>query len=76
MKIKTLALMVCVLMFTARLSSAESPEKPVNNVKTANHAFVSGERLTYVVSWSKILKAGTASMEVKEEKTAEVSSTS
>lgn len=63
--------MACVLMFTASLSFAESPEKPANNVKTANHAFVSGERLTYVVSWSKILKAGTASMEVKEEKTAE-----
>ncbi len=41
------------------------------NVKTVNHAFFSGEKLTYVVSWSSVLKAGTAVMEVKEEKTPE-----
>lgn len=36
-----------------------------------NSAFSAGERLTYKISWSKILKAGTAVMEVREDRSAE-----
>ena len=71
MRMRTSVLFVCALVFIARLSAAEAPLQKLNNVKTANHAFISGEKLTYVISWSKILKAGTAVMEVKEEKTPE-----
>lgn len=50
---------------------AESPEKHGNNIKTINQAFHSGEKLTYSISWSKILQAGVAVMEVRAETTTE-----
>jgi hypothetical protein len=71
MRIKALAFFACASCFIAHLSGAEASQQPLKNVKTANHAFFSGEKLTYVISWSNVLKAGTAVMEVKEEKTPE-----
>ncbi len=59
------------MLVFASAALAEPVSKTGNNTKTANHAFQSGEKLTYIVSWSKVLKAGTADMEVKEEKTPE-----
>ena len=35
-----------------------------NNIRTVNHAFTAGEKLTYSVSWSDVLQAGIAVMEV------------
>jgi hypothetical protein len=71
MRIRTLVLFVFASVFIASLSAAEAPLQTLNNVKTANHAFFSGEKLTYVISWSSVVKAGTAVMEVKEERTPE-----
>lgn len=64
---KTFILFVSSVLVFASAAFAEPVGKTGNNTKTANHAFQSGEKLTYVVSWSKILKAGVAVMEVKEE---------
>lgn len=48
---------------------AEKDQSSLHNAKTVNRAFKSGERLQYFVSWSKIIKAGVATMEVKRETT-------
>jgi hypothetical protein len=67
---------VCVRPLSAELS-AEAPAQPVvqssvqpsvqppNASKIENHAFTPGEKLTYAVSWSNIVDAGIAVMEVK-----------
>lgn len=47
---------------SAAESLASSPAKP-------HYPFNSGERLTYSISWSKMISAGIAVMEVKKEKT-------
>ncbi len=70
MKIALFLVSSLALVFVSPVSG-EPASKPGNNIKTKNHAFQSGEKLTYIVSWSKILKAGTVTMEVKEEKTPE-----
>jgi len=44
-------------------------------VKTAKRAFAPGEKLTYTVSWSSIIDAGIAVMEVKEGSTTDGRST-
>ncbi len=61
----------CVLIFYTSALSAELPKKAVhhNNTRTVNNAFVSGEKMTYSVSWSKILQAGIAVMEVRNGET-------
>lgn len=61
---------LCAVMLFAHLATADpdTGQKPIHNTPTVNHSFSVGERLTYVVSWSNILDAGTAVMEVKEEK--------
>lgn len=64
---KRLYLCVGLLPFLAFYSlSAESNKK-----YSANHIFHAGERLTYSISWSKVLEAGVAVMEIKEEISAE-----
>jgi hypothetical protein len=68
---KTSIFFVSLMLVFVSAAFSEPAGKPANNIKTKNHAFQSGEKLTYIVSWSKILKAGTATMEVKEEKTPE-----
>ncbi len=68
--VKKVLPLLCALLFLAQQALAESdPEKkPIHNVVTANHAFSAGERLTYLISWSEIIDAGTAVLEVREEK--------
>src|SRR5512147_1246735 len=62
----------CVLFLITPAAMAGSSQKPsYNNVKTVNRSFFPGEKLTYEISWSKIVKAGIAVMEVHEAKTAE-----
>jgi hypothetical protein len=65
-----------LFFFLAALSCPQVPyaeplQHPQNNVKTFNHAFAPGEKLTYSISWSKFLQAGVAVMEVKEELTSD-----
>ena len=62
---------LCALSLFGRLATADpdlAPKTVHNNTATVNHAFSVGERLTYLISWSNILDAGTAVLEVKEEK--------
>jgi hypothetical protein len=42
-----------------------------NNIKTVNNAFAAGEKLTYSISWSDVLEAGVAVLEVKDDTTTE-----
>ncbi len=56
---------MCVLLLSTRNIQAEGGP----NTKTVNHAFKAGEKLTYTITWSDIVQAGTAVMEVNEEET-------
>ncbi len=72
MKLKTAIIILCILgtgAFSALSVHAEPSELPHNNGKPVNNAFVSGEKLTYSISWSKVVQAGIAVMEVKEDRT-------
>ena len=67
MQILTLA---AALIFTLHFASdqvlaAERADKPGANVRLPFHP---GEKLTYVVSWSNIISAGSAVLEVRKEK--------
>jgi hypothetical protein len=53
-------------MFVPRVFSAE--ERKTIAISSRIRAFTPGETLTYEISWSKIVTAGTAVMEVKEER--------
>jgi uncharacterized protein DUF3108 len=68
--VKKVLPLLCALLFLAQQATAdpEPGQKPIHNVATVNHAFSAGERLTYLISWSDIIDAGTAVMEVREEK--------
>ena len=57
------------LAFCALFAAADPGPKVHNNIKTANHAYGPGEKLTYSISWSKVLEAGIAEMEVREGRT-------
>ena len=62
---------LCALSLFGRLATADpdlAPKTVHNNTATVNQAFSVGERLTYLISWSNILDAGTAVLEVREEK--------
>ncbi len=71
---KKVLLFLCVMFYFVQLAPAE-PDKGQklvsNNIATVNHAFSAGERLTYLISWSNIIDAGKATMEVREEKQAD-----
>jgi hypothetical protein len=57
---------LCVLLMLAPSVSAEQPGIPVhNNIKTVNRAFAPGEKLTFSITWSNIVRAGIAVMEVR-----------
>jgi Protein of unknown function (DUF3108) len=59
----------CVLLVLSRISWADPGQRAEQNtVKTENHAFSVGEKLTYSISWSSVIEAGIATMEVKEGK--------
>jgi len=62
----------CVFSFliTSAVLAGPSQKPAFNNIKTVNRSFSPGEKLTYEISWSKIVRAGIAVMEVREGKTA------
>ena len=68
--VKKVLPILCALLFVAQQTPAgpDPAQKPIHNVVTVNHAFSAGERLTYLISWSNIIDAGTAVLEVREEK--------
>jgi hypothetical protein len=68
--VKKVLPLLCALLFFAQQTPADPDptQKPIHNVVTVNHAFSAGERLTYLISWSNIIDAGTAVLEVREEK--------
>lgn len=57
----------CLLSFITP-ASADAGRKPVPPVLDAHLPFKPGETLTYEISWSNLINAGTAVMEVTEEK--------
>lgn len=59
---------VCCLFFAAPSSAAADPDAPH---ASRGRAFEHGERLTYSISWSNMVKAGTAVMEVVRERSAD-----
>jgi hypothetical protein len=63
---RTAALTACLWFIAFAAAATEPVSLPQNNVKTVNDAFAPGEKLTYSVSWSSIIEAGVAVMEVKE----------
>ncbi len=64
-------LFVCIVLSCIQIASASSSQHLSKKDKTLNHAFARGEKLTYVISWSKIIDAGIAVMEVKNTTTAD-----
>jgi len=52
-------------------ASGDAGQKQIQPVPAANLPFKPGEKLTYDISWSNIIHAGTAVMEVREEKKAD-----
>jgi hypothetical protein len=60
----------CLLIVSTVLSSSTvfSVEPPAASSARLHYPFNPGERLSYSISWSKMLSAGTAVMEVKKEK--------
>ena len=69
MQIKKILIMVCSAVLIGGMATGEKAQTTVHNIKTVNRAFGPGEKLTYEISWSKILDAGVAIMEVKESRT-------
>ncbi len=64
------AIMACAAAFSSALPAWTEPlPLPSDNIQTVNHAFALGEKLTYNISWSTIIDAGVAVMEVKAGKT-------
>ena len=71
MQVKKVLLIICSAVLFIQTASAEPAQQAANNIKTVNHAFGPGEKLTYDVSWSNILRAGIAVMDIKEGRTNE-----
>jgi uncharacterized protein DUF3108 len=69
MRVKAACIMAGALLCTVLFAGADPGPKVHNNIKTVNHAFGPGEKLTYSISWSKVLEAGIAEMEVREGRT-------
>lgn len=63
--ISGLILLSCVVLCSAHGASAEPLQQAQKRIKTVSRAFSPGEKLTYSISWSKIVDAGIAVMEVK-----------
>lgn len=67
---RVLFFIICIIFASvsgARVMGADSA--PPNAVQTCANAFVPAEKLTYSISWSNIVRAGIAVMEVKEGQT-------
>jgi len=71
MELKKTLTILCLAALCAFMTAAAPSPVTHNNVKTVNHAFGPGEKLTYNISWSNIVDAGIAVMEVREGKTAD-----
>ncbi len=56
---------------TVHSASGDAGQKQIQPDPAANLPFKPGEKLTYDISWSNIIHAGTAVMEVREEKKAD-----
>jgi hypothetical protein len=69
MRLKVTIAVLCALALAAPAAGAEPSHKTHNNIKTVNRSFAPGEKLTYSISWSNIVQAGVAVLEVREEKT-------
>ncbi len=69
MLLKTAVAAVCAAAICTVNAGADPTLKTFNNIKTVNHAFRPGEKLTYSISWSNVVQAGIAVMEVKAGKT-------
>jgi len=67
-ELKRAAVIACTLALSIQVVLADPSQHTANNVKTINTAFLPGEKLTYSVSWSKVLQAGIAVMEVRNGK--------
>jgi hypothetical protein len=65
--LKPLVVIVLLLIPAGAVPADAGPKHPT--VALHELPFSSGERLTYSISWSEIVQAGTAVMEVTEEKT-------
>lgn len=59
------SLAIILLLLSGTVTAVESPAA---SPARSHYPFNPGERLTYSVSWSKVISAGTAVMEVKKEK--------
>ncbi len=57
---------LCVLLVTWTPAPADQVRQTGNNIATNNSAFSPGEILTYSISWSNIVQAGVAAMEVRQ----------
>ena len=66
MRLRRLCIMICASSLSMHSASGEPFQQPQNYISTVNHTFTTGEKLTYAISWSKILDAGIAVMEVKD----------
>ena len=68
---RVIALFSALFLITPAVAAGPSQKSSYNNIKTVNRSFSPGEKLTYEISWSKIVKAGIAVMEVREATTGE-----
>ncbi|MGE5809404.1 MAG: DUF3108 domain-containing protein [Nitrospirota bacterium] len=68
---RVIALFSALFLITPAVVAGPSQKSSYNNIKTVNRSFSPGEKLTYEISWSKIVQAGTAVMEVREAMTRE-----
>lgn len=68
--LRTVSVVFPVLLFLpaeAAWSSSAEIRSSVPIIAKSPQAFLPGEKLTYTISWSKVINAGTAVMEVKKE---------
>jgi hypothetical protein len=56
----------CAAFCCVQNAIAEPHQQTLKHTRTISHAFAPGEKLTYAISWSKIVDAGIAVMEVQE----------
>jgi hypothetical protein len=68
---RAIALFSALFLIPPAVAAGPSQKPSYNNIKTINRSFSPGEKLTYEISWSKIVQAGIAVMEVREAMTRE-----
>ena len=69
MQIKTAVIILGAAVLCVHAAWADPKERTSNPVKTAIHSFAPGEKLTYNISWSRLVDAGIAVMEVRDGRT-------